>query len=135
MTPRADLAWILDDLVDFPSAQNAVVLSADGLRMTASRDVTDELADHISATASGMQSLSRNAATFVGDDVTPWQQTMIQYRGGYLFIIAASDRSYLVASAQADVDIVAFSDRMAKVVERLGPALGVAPRKGEDERG
>ncbi|MEV5010590.1 roadblock/LC7 domain-containing protein [Streptomyces sp. NPDC055692] len=131
----ADLSWILDDLVNFPSARNAVVLSADGLRMAASSDVTDELADHISATASGMQSLSRNAATFVGYDVTPWQQTMIQYRGGYLFLVAASDRSYLVASAQADVDIVAFSDRMAKVVERLGPALGVAPRNSEDERG
>jgi predicted regulator of Ras-like GTPase activity (Roadblock/LC7/MglB family) len=135
MTTSADLTWILDDLIDFPGARHAVVLSADGLRMAVSRDVTDDIADHISATASGMQSLSRNAAAFVGDDVIPWQQTMIQYRGGYLFLVAASDRSYLTASAQTDIDIVAFSDRIAKVVERLGSALGVAPRQRGGERG
>ncbi|MFI9210323.1 roadblock/LC7 domain-containing protein [Streptomyces sp. NPDC053253] len=132
---RPDLSWILDELVDFPGARHAVVLSADGMRMAASREVTADLADKISATGSGMQSLSRNAADFVGADAITWHQTMIHYDGGYLFLVAASTSSYLVASATNDVDVLAFSDRMAKVVERLGPALAADPRQRQDELG
>ena len=37
-TRPADLAWLLDDLVErVPTAEQAVVLSADGLLMAASR--------------------------------------------------------------------------------------------------
>jgi predicted regulator of Ras-like GTPase activity (Roadblock/LC7/MglB family) len=132
---RPDLSWILDELVEFPHARRAVVLSADGLRTATSRDVTPEMADRISATASGLQSLSRNAADFIGDKRTPWQQTMVQYGDGYLFVIAAGSGSFLVASAGIEVDVLAFSDRMAKVIERLGPALAVAPRQRQGELG
>ncbi|MFG3403833.1 roadblock/LC7 domain-containing protein [Streptomyces sp. NPDC048142] len=130
-----DLSWILDELVEFPAARHAVLLSADGMRMAASPEVTADLADKISATGSGIQSLSRNAAQFVGGDAVTWHQTMIQYDGGYLFLVAASTTSYLVASATIDVDVLAFSDRMAKVVERLGHALAAGPRQQQDELG
>ncbi|MEU7072927.1 roadblock/LC7 domain-containing protein [Streptomyces narbonensis] len=132
---RPDLSWILDELVNFPAARHAVVLSADGMRMAASREVTADLADKISATGSGIQSLSHNAADFVAVGAITWHQTMIQYDGGYLFLVAASSTSYLVASATIDVDVLAFSDRMAKVVDRLGPALAAGPRQQQDELG
>ncbi|MFJ3169237.1 roadblock/LC7 domain-containing protein [Streptomyces roseus] len=130
---RPDLSWILDELVDFPGARNAVVLSADGMRMTASHEVTVDLADNMSAVASGMQSLSRNAASFVGPGAVTWHQTMVQYDGGYLFLVAASATSYLVTSASSDVDVLAFSDRMASVVERLGASLAAESRQRQDE--
>ncbi|WP_330455710.1 roadblock/LC7 domain-containing protein [Streptomyces sp. NBC_00820] len=132
---RPDLSWIVDNLVQFPHARHAVVLSSDGLPMVASQDVEQDLADQISATASGLQSLSRNAARFVGDETTPWQQTMVSYRGGFLFIIAAGNGCFLVASADSDVDIAAFSYQMTDVVKRLGTELSVGPRQLRAEHG
>ncbi|MEV3998997.1 roadblock/LC7 domain-containing protein [Streptomyces halstedii] len=128
-TPAAaDLSWILNELAAFPHARHALLLSADGLRTAASKDVGRDLADKIAASASGLQSLSRQAAALVAQDDTPWQQTMIQYKDGFLFLIAAGRGSYLVASAGPDVDVLVFSDEMARAVRRLGEVMGVAPR-------
>ncbi|MFD8816137.1 roadblock/LC7 domain-containing protein [Streptomyces sp. NPDC059627] len=125
---RPDLGWILDELVAAPHARHAVVLSADGLAVVASDGVHKDLADRISATSAGLQALSRNGAVFVRDQGTAWQQTMVQYEDGFLFVIAAGHGSHLVAAATAEVDVLGFSYRMADTVKRLGPELAVAPR-------
>ncbi|MER6116100.1 roadblock/LC7 domain-containing protein [Streptomyces sp. NPDC001743] len=132
---RPDMSWVLNELVEFPAARHAVLLSADGMRMAASSEVTADLADQISATAAGMQSLSRNASDFVGTGAVTWHQTMVQYDGGYLFLIAASATSFLVASATNDVDVFAFSEAMSKIVERLRPSLAADPRVRQGELG
>ncbi|WP_052850276.1 roadblock/LC7 domain-containing protein [Streptomyces avicenniae] len=129
-----DLSWILDELVSAPGARHAVLLSADGLATAGSAGVDRDMADRVSAIASGMQSLSRSGAGFVSDDETPWQQTMVSYKDGFLFVIAAAEGSFLVASAGASVDVGAFSYQMAKTVERLGDELAVAPRQPQTER-
>lgn len=130
---RPNLSWILDELVSAPEARHAVLLSADGLQMAASDGVDRNTADTVAAMASGMQSLSRNGAAFVSSDSTPWQQTMVSFKDGFLFIIAAADGAFLVVSASPDVDIAAFSYQMTKTVERLGPELAVAPRQPQAE--
>ncbi|MFD8262835.1 roadblock/LC7 domain-containing protein [Streptomyces griseoluteus] len=129
MSPRPDLSWILNDLVTAPHARHAVLLSADGLQVAASEGVNRDLADKVSALASGVQALSRNGAEFVGSGDTPWQQTMVSYKGGFLFVIAAAQGSFLAASAGSEVDISAYGYRMTKAVERLGAELAVAPRQ------
>ncbi|WEH37875.1 roadblock/LC7 domain-containing protein (plasmid) [Streptomyces sp. AM 4-1-1] len=128
MSASPDVSWILNDLVNFPGARNAVVLSSDGLTVGSSDQVDRELADRVSAIASGMQSLSQRGAAFVQDEPTPWEQTMVSFTGGFLFILTAAEGAYLVASATSDVDIEAFSYRMRKTIDSLGPALRVAPR-------
>jgi predicted regulator of Ras-like GTPase activity (Roadblock/LC7/MglB family) len=130
---RPDLSWILDELVSAPEARRAVLLSADGLQTAASDGVDRDTADTVAAMASGMQSLSRNGATFVSSNKTPWQQTMVSYDDGFLFIIAAAEGAFLVVSAGPGVDIAAFSYQMTKTVERLGPELAVAPRQPQAE--
>ena len=129
MTKNPDVSWILDELMKAPHARHAVLLSADGLQRAASAGVNTDTADRVSAIASGMQSLSRNGGDFVSEKPTAWQQTMVQFEDGFLFVIAAADGAYLVASAGRDVDIAAFSYDMAKMVERLGDELAVEPRQ------
>ncbi|WP_406129745.1 roadblock/LC7 domain-containing protein [Streptomyces sp. NBC_00989] len=126
---RPDLSWVLDELVKAPEARHAVLLSADGLAMAASKDVGDVLADTIAASTSGLQALSRNCAQFVSDQDTPWQQTMVQYRDGFLFVITAGNGSFLVASAGMHVEVANFSYLMADTVKRLGDAMAVEARQ------
>ncbi|MFE0774282.1 roadblock/LC7 domain-containing protein [Streptomyces sp. NPDC058861] len=129
MNPTGDINWILDELVNFPGTRHAVVLSSDGLMVGSSADVDRELADTVSAIASGMQSLSRRGAAFVQNEPTPWEQTMVSFADGFLFLLAAAEGAYLIVSAGRDVDIEALSYRMGKTIDRLGPALRVAPRR------
>ncbi|MDH6604530.1 putative regulator of Ras-like GTPase activity (Roadblock/LC7/MglB family) [Streptomyces sp. SAI-208] len=126
---RSNLNWILDQLVTAPHARHALVLSSDGLTVGASENVQRDLADQIAASVSGLQSLSRSGGVFVADEDTVWQQTMVQYADGFLFVIAAGSGTYLVASAGKDVDIAAFSYRMEDTVKRLSDALSVALRQ------
>ena len=64
----SDLDWLLDDLVvRVPDVDKAVILSRDGLAIAASSALTREDAEHLSAVASGFQSLARGpAATLAG---------------------------------------------------------------------
>lgn len=128
MSPSPDVNWILNDLVKFPDARHAVVLSADGLTVGSSADVDREQADTVSAIASGMQSLSQRGAKFVQDEPISWEHSMVSFTGGFLFLLTAAEGAYLVVSAGADVDIEALSYRMRKTIDSLGPALRVAPR-------
>ncbi|MER8197612.1 roadblock/LC7 domain-containing protein [Streptomyces microflavus] len=129
MNPRPDMNWLLDNLVDYPHARHAVVLSSDGLGQHHSKDVTDEQWERISATAAGIASLAKSAAPFASDTPTPYQMTMITYGNGYIFIITAGEGSTLVASGGFDIDINAFSDRMTHVVGRMRNELAVGARQ------
>ena len=58
-SPARDLAWLLDDLADrLKDFRRAVILSRDGLLIAASRDLSRENAEHLSAVASAVQSLA-----------------------------------------------------------------------------
>ncbi|GGZ95074.1 dynein regulation protein LC7 [Streptomyces subrutilus] len=126
-----DLTWILGKLVALPGARHALVASADGIVVAYSPGVDRDLADSVAAITSGMQALSRNGAAFV-EESTGWEQTMVNYAAGYLFILTASEGSYLVVSAGRDTDIEQLSYQMAKTVDGLGTALGVGPRHRQD---
>ena len=58
-TPAGNLAWLLDDLADrVADFRQAVILSRDGLLIAASKDLSREDAEHLSAVAAAMQSLA-----------------------------------------------------------------------------
>ena len=51
----ADLAWLLDDLVErVREVEHGIVLSADGLLLASSKGLHREDAEHLSAVASGL---------------------------------------------------------------------------------
>ncbi|WP_103500363.1 MULTISPECIES: roadblock/LC7 domain-containing protein [unclassified Streptomyces] len=129
MNPAPNLSWILDELVSVQHARHAVLLSADGLMTATSEGVDRDLGDSVAALTSGLQSLSRAAAVFASGGEDPWEQTLVQFGNGFIFIVAAGEGTFLVVSAGRDVDIEAMSFRMGKTIDRVGQELGLAPRQ------
>ncbi|MGP3950799.1 roadblock/LC7 domain-containing protein [Streptomyces sp. 7N604] len=134
-TPGTDLSglgWILDEnILRLPHTLRALVLSADGLTAASSEGVDRDLADRMAAAVSGMQSLSREAAEFANCQDDPWELTMIQYAGGFIFTMAAGPGTYLVVAATQDADVEAVSYAMEKAVDRLGHEMNLPARDVE----
>ena len=87
-TPGQQLSWLLDDLGDrVEHFQQAVILSRDGLAVAASRSLSREDAEHLSALAAGVQSLARGAGEHFGAGEV--RQTIIELEQAFLFITAA----------------------------------------------
>ncbi|MFC4562640.1 roadblock/LC7 domain-containing protein [Nocardiopsis mangrovi] len=122
-----DLNWLLDDLVDrVVGARHAIVLSADGLLIGRSRDLSIEDAEHLSAVASAFQSLARGTGRqFDGGAV---RQTVVEMEHAYLFVTAAGEGACLavLATESADVGLVAYEMNMR--IKRVGQFLTAAPR-------
>ncbi len=122
-----DLAWLLDDLATrVPDFQRAVILSRDGLLLAASRDLTREDAEHLSAVAAALQSL----ATGTGERFRAGgvRQTVIELEHGLLFVIAAGEGSCLAALCAVDADAGLVAYEMAMLVKRARPHLVASPR-------
>src|ERR1700677_1909752 len=109
-TPVRDLAWLLDDLADrVPDFRRAVILSRDGLLIAASKDLSREDGEHLSAVAAAVQSL----AAGTGDR------------------FAAGRAGGAINRAQADAGTVAYE--MAMLVKRARPHLAALPRNPATE--
>src|ERR1700683_472657 len=87
-TPVGDLAWLLDDLSDrVADFRRAVILSRDGLLIAASRDLSREDGEHLSAVAAAVQSLAAGTGDrFAAGRV---RQTIIEVARGGFFLSAA----------------------------------------------
>ena len=95
--PR-DLDWLLDELVERAvGAQHAIVLSADGLPIGKSKDITTEDAEHLSAIASAFQSLAQGTGRqFKGGRVL--QTVEMEY--AYLFVTVGSGACLAVLAGE-----------------------------------
>jgi len=114
--------WLVDDFVlQVPGVVHAVVVSADGLLLTASQDVPQARAEQLSAVASGLQSLAQGSARLF--DQGPCEQTIVRMQRGYLFVMAISDGSSLTVLASADCDMKVVAYQMALLVENAGHVL------------
>ncbi|WP_406841580.1 roadblock/LC7 domain-containing protein (plasmid) [Streptomyces sp. AHU1] len=125
-----DLSWMLTDIVEnVPKALHAVLLSADGIPRGATDGLTDRSARTISVAMAGMQSLSRATAHFAGTvEDRQWNQTIIEFAQGWVFLVGAGQGAYLAAAAEPDVDMQQISFRMHRLVARLGENLASPPR-------
>lgn len=121
------LNWLLDDLVErVPSAQQAVVLSADGLLMAASRGLGRDDAEHFAAMAAGFQSLAKGASRHFA--AGPVRQTVIEMESAYLFVTAAGQGACMALLSGADSDLGLIAYEMAMLVTRVGASLAVPTR-------
>jgi predicted regulator of Ras-like GTPase activity (Roadblock/LC7/MglB family) len=126
-TPAKDLAWLLDDLAGrLADFRRAVILSRDGLLIAASKDLSRDEAEHLSAVASAVQSL----AAGTGDRFSAGgvRQTIIELEQGIFFVIAAGEGSCLAALCPADADAGTVAYEMAMLVKRARPHLAALPR-------
>ena len=130
----ANLTWLLDDLIErVPSAQQAVVLSADGLMMGASAALTREDAEHLSAMAAGFQSLAKGASRHFR--AGPVRQTVVEMEEAFLFVTAAGLGACLAVLATSDADLGLIAYEMAMLVTRVGQTMDAPERSaGSDAR-
>ncbi|MDG5801491.1 roadblock/LC7 domain-containing protein [Streptomyces ossamyceticus] len=124
-----DLSWMLDSALEIPGALHAVLISADGLQRARSKDVSNDDADKAAAAMSGLQSLSRSLAFFCDGSDLRWQQTLVEFDGGWIFLISAGAGAYLAVSASSDVDMADITFRMQQLVGQLGKVLTAPPRE------
>lgn len=124
-----ELGWMLDEVVKMPEARHAILLSADGMLRAHSAGIDRDEAERQAAGLSGLQSISRSTSEFCGRDESPWRQTLVEFAGGYVFLIAAGPGAYLAVSATENVDMEAVTYRMQKLVDRLGKELTAPPRQ------
>jgi predicted regulator of Ras-like GTPase activity (Roadblock/LC7/MglB family) len=128
-----NLNWLLEDLVQrVAEIRHAVLLSADGLLVASSTGLSRADGEHLSAVASGFQSLARGAGRhFDGGSV---RQTVVEMDTGFLFVTTAGYGANLavVAIAGCDVGLVAFE--MNLLIQRVGQSLASMSRSPLHQR-
>jgi predicted regulator of Ras-like GTPase activity (Roadblock/LC7/MglB family) len=132
VTPASgtDLNWLLDDLVGrVKEAEHAIVLSSDGLLMASSAGLQRTDGEHLSAVASGLQSLAKGVSEHVGGGAV--RQTVVEWKNQFLIVTVAGERACLavLCAQNADIGLVAYE--MAMLVARVGQYLTSAARTGE----
>lgn len=128
------LNWLLDNLVArVPETHHAIVLSEDGLPVGQSRNLDRDSAEHLSAVASGLQSLASGVARrFQGGSV---RQTVIEMERSFLFVTNAGQGARLAVLASDDVDAGVVVYEMNMLIKQVGRYLSAAPRADVSSRG
>ena len=122
-----ELDWLLDDLVSqVAGAERAVVLSADGLLIGRSSNLSEEDGEHLSAVASAFQSLARSTGRHFGGGQV--RQTVVEMDHAFLFVTAAGRGACLALLTAEDIDMGMVAYAMNMMVKRVGAVLSAAPR-------
>jgi uncharacterized protein len=126
------LSWLLDNLVDqVEYVEQALILSRDGLVVAASRGMTPEDSEHLSALAAGLQSLARGAGRhFQAGQV---RQTIIEMDSAFLFVMAAGRGTCLAVLTAANPNVGLIAYEMATLIRRMGKYLAAEPRFPDQE--
>ncbi|MDQ3887313.1 MAG: roadblock/LC7 domain-containing protein [Actinomycetota bacterium] len=123
--PQAQLnqfGWLVDDFVNrVPGVAHAVVVSADGLLLTASAYLPRDRADQLAAVASGLISLTQGAARcFEAGQVV---QTVVEMERGIVLLMSINAGSCLAVLASTNCDIGLVGYEMTLLVDRVGQVL------------
>jgi predicted regulator of Ras-like GTPase activity (Roadblock/LC7/MglB family) len=110
-----------------------VVLSADGLLIAGSSALSREDAEHLSAVASGFQSLARGAGRHFGGGAV--RQTIIEMETAFLFVTAAGHGACLAVLSSEDADMGLIGYEMAMLVTRVGQYLSTPARVTAGQNG
>lgn len=118
----SQFGWLVTNFTErVPNVAHVVVISSDGLLLTASDQLTDERAEQLSTIAAGAISLIHAAARCVetGDVLS----TVIQMEHGNMLMMSIRDGSCLVALAAPDCEIGQIVYEMSVLVDQVGEML------------
>lgn len=125
-----ELGWLLDEMAaGVPSIRHAVLLSTDGLAVAATGGLSREDGEHLAAVASGFHSLAKGAGRHF--KVGAVRQTMVEFDGGFLFVVAAGGGTCLAVFSGPDGDVGLIAYELARLVRRVGEHLFAPPRAGD----
>lgn len=114
--------WLVTDFTQrVDGVAHAVVVSSDGLLLTASAQLPLDRADQLAAVASGLQSLANGAARcFEAGTV---KETVVDMDAGTMLLMSISDGSCLAVLAAPACDIGLIAYEMTLLVDRVGQML------------
>ncbi|MCC8247219.1 roadblock/LC7 domain-containing protein [Saccharothrix luteola] len=114
--------WLVSNFADrVPGVAHAVVISVDGLLLTASTGLPDDRADQLAAIAAGVASLTESAARcFDGGGVL---RSVIEMQYGIMLLMSIRDGSCLAVLAAPDADVGQVAYEMTVVVDQVGQLL------------
>jgi uncharacterized protein len=119
--------WLVDDFVNrVPGVAHALVVSAEGMPLTASVHLPRDRADQLAAVASGLVSLAQGAARCF--DAGRVVQTVVELERGIMLLMSISDGSSLAVLAAPTCDIGLVGYEMTLLVDRVGHQLTLHPR-------
>lgn len=128
MSTNGNLEWLLADILRVPSVRHALVVSRDGLRLACSPDISADDADRLSAICSGLLSLGHEVAAQLAGGPSTTRQVMVEFDGGFLFLVAAGPGAALAVATVAEVDAGLVAREMQHMVVRIGEHLSSPPR-------
>lgn len=124
-----DLGWLLNGFVErVHGVTHALVLSSDGLPLTASESVNSDDAEQLAAIASGLLGLARSGAALFGKGSC--ELIMIRLSGGYLLFMGIGDNAGLAVLTGAGCDMKVVAYEMTQFVDKAGHALTPKVRAG-----
>jgi predicted regulator of Ras-like GTPase activity (Roadblock/LC7/MglB family) len=122
MAAQPDLGGLVTDFTRrVPGVAHAVVVSADGLLLTASERLPTDRADQLAAVASGLTSLTGGAARCFAAGAV--HETVVRMDRGVLLLMSISDGSCFAVLAAAGCDIGQVAYEMTLLIDRVGAML------------
>lgn len=115
-------SWLLDNFVTATvGVEDALAVSADGIKLAASEGLPTATADQFGAITSGLASLTLGAARCFAEDVV--HRVIIEMDRSYLLIVNITHGSVLGVVARKDADIGLVAYEMTVFAERAGRVL------------
>jgi predicted regulator of Ras-like GTPase activity (Roadblock/LC7/MglB family) len=99
--------------------------------VAASRGLSPEDSEHLSALAAGLQSLARGAGQHFRTGQV--RQTIIEMDSAFLFVMAAGRGTCLAVLTGADANVGLIAYEMAMLVRRMGKYLATESRFPDQE--
>ncbi|GAA1298094.1 roadblock/LC7 domain-containing protein [Saccharothrix xinjiangensis] len=114
--------WLVSSFADrVPGVAHAVVISVDGLLLTASSGLPEDRADQLAAIAAGVASLTESASRcFDGGSVL---RSVVEMQHGIMLLMSIRDGSCLAVLAAPDADVGQIAYEMTVVVDQVGQVL------------
>jgi len=114
--------WLINSFVErVHGVTHALVLSSDGLPLTASESVSSDDAEQLAAIASGLLGLARSSAALFGKGGC--ELIMIRLSRGYFFFMGIGDHAGLAVLTAEGCDMKVVAYEMTQFVDRAGHAL------------
>ncbi|MGH3511742.1 MAG: roadblock/LC7 domain-containing protein [Pseudonocardiaceae bacterium] len=119
---QSRFGWLVDDFVNrVAGVAHALVVSAEGMPMSASAHLPRDRADQLAAVASGLVSLAQGAARCF--DAGQVVQTVVELERGIMLLMSISGGSSLAVLAAPSCDIGLVGYEMTLLVDRVGQQL------------
>lgn len=115
-------SFLLDNFVsETVGVEDALAVSADGIRLAMSDGLPEEMADQFGAITSGLASLTLGAARCFAEDNV--HRVIIEMDRSYLLIVNMTHGAVLGVVARKDADIGLVAYEMTLLAERAGQVL------------